>query len=365
MNTSKEYHKIMHCSIILINWNGWTDTIECLESILKQDYKNIDIILIDNNSSDKSIFKIKKWALGNKNIMKTKYKEIIYPLLDQPLDIIDISLSSFKDLNIYSTCKYYNSNNNRRLFFLLNPENSGFAIGNNYGIKFAIDILKTDFCFILNNDTIIKKDTISKLVSVSKKYPLYSAFQPSIYFYDYPEKIWNIGGIIFPWLQTRYFKKLPMEKVKKTDFITGCALFLPINTIKKIGMFTDIFFHGEEDLEYSLRLKKNSMYCALVRDAVVLHKIGIASHKQWKQLGESITNHALNRIVHMKIYNKSIIYIIWKKITLLYYVYLMLYKYKLPLFYSIKLIKKISVYTKKLYSVNREDVKNIMRKLND
>ena len=49
-------------SIIILNWNGWEDTIECLESLFQIDYNNYTVVLVDNNSQDESIEKIRKYS---------------------------------------------------------------------------------------------------------------------------------------------------------------------------------------------------------------------------------------------------------------------------------------------------------------
>ena len=64
MNNEISYPKV---SIIILNWNGWKDTIECLESIYKISYPNYDVIVVDNSSEDKSIEKIKE---KRKDLMK-------------------------------------------------------------------------------------------------------------------------------------------------------------------------------------------------------------------------------------------------------------------------------------------------------
>ncbi len=56
-------------SIIILNWNGWKDTIECLESIYQIDYPDYDIIVVDNASKNESIEKIKKYAKGNIEVL--------------------------------------------------------------------------------------------------------------------------------------------------------------------------------------------------------------------------------------------------------------------------------------------------------
>jgi len=49
-------------AIIILNWNGWEDTIECLESVFRNTYQNYQVIVVDNGSTNGSIEKIKAWA---------------------------------------------------------------------------------------------------------------------------------------------------------------------------------------------------------------------------------------------------------------------------------------------------------------
>ena len=67
-----------HVSLIILNWNGWNDTIECLESVLKSKYENYHIILIDNFSEDNSIEKVYlpiEDVITKTHIEKTKEKD--------------------------------------------------------------------------------------------------------------------------------------------------------------------------------------------------------------------------------------------------------------------------------------------------
>lgn len=54
--------------IILLNWNSWVDTIECLESLFRNDYPNYRVVVCDNNSMDDSMLYIKAWAKGNLDV---------------------------------------------------------------------------------------------------------------------------------------------------------------------------------------------------------------------------------------------------------------------------------------------------------
>ena len=66
--------------IILLNWNGWKDTCQCLESVLRSDYPNFRVIVCDNRSTDGSMQKIKDWAEG-KVTADEKISEKLKPLI--------------------------------------------------------------------------------------------------------------------------------------------------------------------------------------------------------------------------------------------------------------------------------------------
>ena len=115
--------------IIILNWNGWQDTIECLESIFQISYPNYQIIVVDNGSTDGSAAKIRDWAEG-KGIIE-----------------------------------------NNKLVLIEQRENLGFARGNNVGIRYALDRRVADYILILNNDTVVAPDFLTHLVENLEKCP--------------------------------------------------------------------------------------------------------------------------------------------------------------------------------------------------
>jgi GT2 family glycosyltransferase len=69
-------------SVIILNWNGWEDTIECLESLYQIDYPNYDVVLIDNDSKDDSIQRIRDYSEGK---IKPKSKFYTYNPNNKPI----------------------------------------------------------------------------------------------------------------------------------------------------------------------------------------------------------------------------------------------------------------------------------------
>jgi len=210
-------------SIIILNWNGWPDTMECLESLNRLDYSNFEIILIDNNSKE-------RLPLVNMRFLKLS------------------------------------------IFQVFNDNNLGFAGGNNQGINIALE-RGADFILFLNNDTTVESDFLKKLVAVAKKNKDYGIFGPVINYYDQPEEIWFAGGQLNR-LKTegRHILLAPKEELKKVDYITGCCLLVKKEVVKKIGLLSEDYFLYYEDTDWCQRAQLAGYNCGLVTSAKIYHK---------------------------------------------------------------------------------------------
>lgn len=229
-------------AIVILNWNGKENTLDCLKSIENIDKEGIDleIIVVDNASTDDSVSSFKK---------------------------------SFLNIKI-----------------IKNPENFGFAKGNNIGIKKALED-KADFVMLLNNDTILEKKCLQKLLEAVKNYPQYSIFAPKIYFeknfefhksrYKNSEKgkvIWYAGGIM-DW-DNLYGRHLGVDKVdtgqfdkeEETEFATGAAMFVKKEVFEKIGLLDKKYFLYYEDTDFCVRAKKAGFKILFTPKAVLWHK---------------------------------------------------------------------------------------------
>ncbi len=215
-------------SIVLLNLNQPKVTIECIESLMKNDYKNFEIILVDNGSTDDSV-------------------EIFKTLIEK-----------YAKLKLIET-----------------KENFGFAEGNNVGIRDS----KGDYILLLNNDTMVKKDFLSNMVKATKMFPKAGAFGPKMYLYDRPSEIWHIGGKITKFLNFTYTPLKYKDTYTSTDWLSGCALMITKEAIRKVGLLNPSFFLYLEDVEWSIRAKKAGYDLIYVPDAQLWH-IGSASSKE-------------------------------------------------------------------------------------
>jgi len=254
--------------IIIINYNGQADTLECLESLKNNDYPNYEVVIVDNGSKEKFL------------TSDSKIK-VIY-----------------------------------------NKENLGFSKGNNIGIKYALKN-NADYVLLLNNDTTVTKDFLSKLVSVAESNKNYGIIGPKIYNYEEKNRIWFAGGKI-NWLYNkgtmRGFnevdnKQYDNPEIQKTDYITGCCALVKKQVIQSIGLMPEEYFLYYEDTDWSLKAQKQGYECVFVPKSTIYHK-GSKSSAQGSN--SYIYYHTRNGLIMAKKYApwyiKPFIYldIIWR-----------------------------------------------------
>ncbi|RKX22394.1 MAG: glycosyltransferase family 2 protein, partial [Candidatus Zixiibacteriota bacterium] len=151
-------------SIIILNYNGWKDTIECLESVLKIKYPTYSIILVDNNSTDNSVEKIHKWASGKLNAHVSNnetIKKCVLPYIDKPIKINCLDYLSNTEEFVYN--QKIQKINNSQIVLIHSDKNLGYAGGNNIALKYSLKYKSADYFWILNNDVVVDPDALSAL----------------------------------------------------------------------------------------------------------------------------------------------------------------------------------------------------------
>lgn len=220
-------------AIVVLNWNGIKDTLKCLSSLQKQSYKNYEIILIDNNSTDNS-------------------KKI---LLD-----------------------YEKKHNNIHIIY--NSKNYGFAGGVNIGIQYSIN-KGFKYISLFNNDAVAEENWLKKLVeSISDpKVGICTGLflKQNSKTIDSTGEQYSKWGLPFP--RDRNYKVSKATKGGLVFGATGGASLYRSELFTKIGLFDEDFFAYYEDVDISFRTQLAGWKVIYEPKAIAYHKQGATANK--------------------------------------------------------------------------------------
>ena len=224
-------------AVILVNWNSFTLTQDCILSLNKMSYQDYDIIVTDNGSKDGSGKKLKE---------------------------------SFSDI-----------------ILLESATNRGFTGGNNMGLRYAIDHEYT-YVILLNNDTFVKENFLSVLTDYMDNHADVGAIQPLIYWNHDRTLVWDGGDYYNKWLgkpySTNYNQPLKTtnNKIKLVEWITGCAFFARVAVLKETGLLAENLFIYFEDVDLSFRIKQAGYKLLFHNQSVIYHIAGMANKAKIK-----------------------------------------------------------------------------------
>jgi GT2 family glycosyltransferase len=214
---------------VVVNWNGWRDTVECLNSLERQDVGNLQVLVIDNGSIDDSSRKIQEahpWV----TLVET-------------------------------------------------GRNLGFPTGCNVGTRLAIE-RGADYVWLLNNDTVAPPDTATKLLRTALANPRAGAIGTVLYYFHDPSLVqaWG-GGRINLWTgYVSHFKR--RTRFEKNAYFTGASMLLPRQICQEVGIFYEGFFMYGDDSDLCIRIQGAGYDLVMAEDTCVLHKEGASSPKR-------------------------------------------------------------------------------------
>lgn len=220
-------------AIIILNFKNYTDTIECISSVLESENKDFTIFIVDNASKNNSL-------------------EHIYEKFN---DVVKIRWWDFNNMIF----------DEDRIILIQNDENLGYANGNNIGLEIASE-LEFEYMMVLNNDTIFKQIDLNNFINVFDIEPDIFCVGPLILdekghidkncsrrrpkYYDF--FFFSLLGSFFRTkkMENNYYlidKTTIPKKPERTEIISGACMFFKTNTIKKMGFFdSNTFLYYEE-----------------------------------------------------------------------------------------------------------------------
>jgi GT2 family glycosyltransferase len=211
---------------VIVNWNGWRDTLECLASVREQEYDHLQIVVVDNGSTDDSVERIR---------------------------------SAFPEVRLIETGK-----------------NLGYSGGCNEGLRVAL-AGNSQFVWLLNNDTICPPDTLRKLVRRAIASPEAGLVGTVLYYAHDPARVqaWG-GGKIQPWIAYNTHFRAPTE-FGRNCYTTFASALARRETLEEVGLLYEGFFMYCDDSDFCLRMQKTRWKIVIAEDTAVLHKEGAST----------------------------------------------------------------------------------------
>lgn len=259
-----------HVSVVVLNWNGWKDTIECLKSLCRSTYPNYDVIVVDNGSQDDSTVRIQAWMEAR--------RQVRFQLLDDASDGSQIITSGDAGVGTGTASRSHVEKTpctTQELTLIRNQQNLGFARGNNVGMRHALHGSNAEYVVVLNNDTVVDENLIVELARCAENDEGIGAVAPVIYSYNYPDKVLDSsGGRMNFW--TGRFHSMPNDVKQTTDIemLRGPCYLLKRRAIERAGMFDKNFFLFWEEYDLSFRIRQRGYRICYTPYAKVWHKGG-------------------------------------------------------------------------------------------
>lgn len=271
---SDNENKYPKVAIIVLNWNGWEDTIKCLESVYQTDYPNYRVIVVDNGSTDRSIQKIREYA-QRKITPESNFFE--YQSNNKPISLEEYEEGEVEGINSESI----NSSEFPNVDLIKNEKNYGFAKGNNIGIKFALKKYDPSYVLLLNNDTIaFQNKWLRNMVNVAEDEEVGIVGCKLLY----PNgEIQHAGARVSSFGPTAYQREKYKKKttLNENEYVTGACILIKRTLIEKIGLLDEEFspLFGEE-VDYCFRCRSAGFKIVYTPKSKLIHFHGISTNKR-------------------------------------------------------------------------------------
>jgi GT2 family glycosyltransferase len=247
---------------VIPNWNGKADILECLHNLTRQNYLNLEIVVVDNNSQDGSVEAIR---------------------------------SQFPNITL-----------------ICNEINQGF-ISVNRGINYALE-QGAEYIGILNNDVIFHPEMFRELINAAESDEQIAVAGPKIYYYDEPEQIWAAGGIIdFSEVVVRMRGHNQKDQGQydlpaDVDYIPFCGVVAKARAVREVGLLDPTYFAYFDDPDWCLRMHQHGYRIRYVPTAQMWHKVSRTAGSYSPQGCYAL---GINAVVFMKKYAKWYQWVKW------------------------------------------------------
>lgn len=257
--------------IVILNWNGASDTIMCLDSLLELNSNKFKIVICDNGSTDGSLEKIESWYRE-----KTHSSRLNLPFLK---------------MNVVESESSILQKNESGIYLIDIGRNIGYAAGNNVGINFSLIQGDMEYVWLLNNDTEVHPESLSELVHAFTSQSEIGICGSRLVYFSDRGKLQGLGGVFNPvFCSSVHYKAnedatllFDDEEVSNDiDYVIGASMLISRNVLLEVGNLCEDYFLYYEEIDFCLRAKNKGfrVYCAT--KSIVYHKEGASTKKNRK-----------------------------------------------------------------------------------
>jgi GT2 family glycosyltransferase len=220
--------------VVILNWNGWRDTVACVESCRELTWPNYRVLVVDNGSTD-----------GSEELLRARLPEVR---------------------------------------ILQSGRNLGFSGGNNVGIRYALDA-GAEYVWLLNNDAEAAPEALEALVDALESTPTAAAATSKIFLHDDRQRLQFAGGL---WEKGRLRLRLRgTNEVDRGQFddtlglgsASGCSMLLRASVIREIGLMDESYFLYWEDTEWCARAQRSGYLVRFAPKSHVWHKVSATARQ--------------------------------------------------------------------------------------
>ncbi len=221
---------------VVVNWNGWRDTVDCLRSLRGQTHQQLHVFVVDNGSTDESLERIGAFVTENSS-----------------------------------------AENTVQFTLIPNGVNAGFGKGSNVGIRAALNA-GCEYVWLLNNDTECPPDTLEKLLHTAYAQPDAGMVGTVLLYHHDPSQVqaWG-GGHINRWTGTTRHFAAPTTFAAAGSYLTFASVLIHAEVLREIGLLYEGAFMYYEDADFSLRMEPTRWKIAMAADTAILHKEGAST----------------------------------------------------------------------------------------
>jgi GT2 family glycosyltransferase len=218
--------------VIVLNWNLPTDTIACVASLQAGLPAGASILIVDNGSND-----------GSADQFRARFGDAVQ--------------------------------------LLALPDNLGFAGGMNAGIRAAL-AAGAGSVLLLNNDTVVHEAMLTRLLGAAAALPQAGVLGPAIYYYDAPQRIWQLGARAYPLLPIPL--NLGLRDLRRAggrplplDYVTGCAMLVRRAVLEQVGLLDTEYAMYFEDADFCSRVRQAGFELWCVPSAQMWHRVSLSA----------------------------------------------------------------------------------------